>query len=220
MEELAGLQRPMSLLPQEGPCYSFVAKMDLHTVMGAWAGCGKVAASMAATMLVERHKVDILIVSGTAGLINLDVKSPLFAVSTALQHDYGYDTYEDFKLYRPGQVPIGEVEEVEYQADPHLVEQALRLGNAKLMTCDLARIATGDQFAGDARCTESIRAHTLCTLVDMETAAVAQVANAYDIPWVAIKAVSDEGSAEDFTLNLKIASRRSTVLTERLIESL
>lgn len=220
-EELEGLQRPMSCLPQDGPCYTFVGKVDQHTVIGAWAGCGKVAAAMCATMLIEKYRCQILIISGTAGLLKKNSDAQLYVVGSAVQHDYGQAKEEtNLELYRPGQLPIGEPLDLEFMADGHLVDKVLMLGNKAGLTCDLARVSTGDVFVSGEKLIETIREATLCNLVDMETAAVAQVAFAYDIPWVGIKAVSDDGDPSQFEKNLQEAARRSTVLTERLIESL
>ena len=49
-------------------------------------------------------------------------------------------------------------------------------------------------------------------LVDMETAAVAQVAERFGLPWAAIKATTDEANGEsagDFSANLARAARRA-----------
>jgi adenosylhomocysteine nucleosidase len=60
-------------------------------------------------------------------------------------------------------------------------------------------------------------------IVDMETAAVAQAASRMDIPWAAIKAVSDYAngnSAGDFQANLKYAARLAAEATQRMIADL
>lgn len=218
-EELEGLRRHMAVLPQDVPFYSFLSKFDNHTLVGAWAGCGKVAASMCATMLIEKYGVSILVVSGTAGLIVPQMFAPVYAISHAVQHDYGSKSKLEYThLYRPGSVPCPPSQDNEFVADPFLVDQVLKVGHD--LGVQQARCATGDVFAACDAVTQSIRLSTLCNLVDMETAAVAQVAQTYDVSWVGIKAASDEGNADDFKANLEDAARRSTVLTERLIESL
>jgi adenosylhomocysteine nucleosidase len=60
-------------------------------------------------------------------------------------------------------------------------------------------------------------------IVDMETAAVAQAAARMDIPWAAIKAVSDDAngnSAGDFQANLKHAARVAAEAAQRMIADL
>lgn len=221
-EELVGLQRPMSILPQNVPFYCFHGKAGTHKLTGAWVGCGKVAAAMCATMLIERYGVDLLVISGTAGLLSPRT-ADTFAVSVALQHDYGSESIEEFELYKPGHVPIPSMDlmqDFHFTADPFLVETVLKVGAEAGLSVDMARIATGDIFAADPKLAETIQDQTMCALIDMETAAVAQVAELYRVPWVGIKAASDGASAAEFQQNLEAAARRSTVLTERLIEAL
>jgi adenosylhomocysteine nucleosidase len=60
-------------------------------------------------------------------------------------------------------------------------------------------------------------------LVDMETAAVAQAASLLGVPWVAIKATTDDAddaSASSFVANLAAAARASAAAAERLINIL
>jgi adenosylhomocysteine nucleosidase len=54
-------------------------------------------------------------------------------------------------------------------------------------------------------------------LVDMETAAVAQAAERLGLPWMAIKATTDDANGEsagDFSANLARAARRAAEAAE------
>lgn len=68
--------------------------------------------------------------------------------------------------------------------------------------CVVGTIATGDQFISDRQHTDVIMAEKPETIaVEMEGAAVAQVCNDYNIPFVVIRTISDKAdhsSAIDF----------------------
>ncbi len=85
---------------------------------------------------------------------------------------------------------------------------------------EVVSIASGDVFINDQAVAYDIGQRTGARLVDVETAAVAQVASTYSIPWVGIKAISDNVSDVGFEAGFADALRRSTVHTERLIESI
>jgi nucleoside phosphorylase len=83
-----------------------------------------------------------------------------------------------------------------------------------------AVIASGDCFVECGARASLIRDALGATLVDMETAAVAQVAQILGLPWCAIKAATDEAnqdSADDFHANLTAAARRAAEAAERAI---
>jgi adenosylhomocysteine nucleosidase len=85
-----------------------------------------------------------------------------------------------------------------------------------------ARIASGDSFL---ECPD-VAARLVgagCDLVDMEVAAVAQVAAALGLPWAAVKAPTDEAngdSAGDFHANLLAAAARAASGVEMLVSRL
>ena len=58
------------------------------------------------------------------------------------------------------------------------------------------------------------------TLVDMETAAVAQAAERLGLPWMAIKATTDDANGEsagDFSANLTRAAKRAAEAAEAVL---
>jgi adenosylhomocysteine nucleosidase len=82
-----------------------------------------------------------------------------------------------------------------------------------------ARIASGDAFVEDPALAARLVAMG-CDLVDMEVAAVAQVAQMLGLPWAAVKAPTDGAdgaSAGDFNANLKAAAARAARAVEALV---
>ncbi len=179
------------------------------------------ASSMCATALIERYGVDLMVVTGVAGALFKQPTDAPYVIRAAVQHDYGDNqSYNHTVLHRPGQVPIGvSTMDNEYYPDEHLTD-TLQTISVEGYLPYAARIASGDIFVNNRAMLKVIHSRSLCNLVDMETAAVAQVCDTYNLPWCAVKSISDDGNETAFALNLEAAVRRSTVLVERLIESL
>lgn len=174
-------------------------------------GIGKVNAAAAVAMLALKEECDLILSIGTAGRIS-SIEGRCFWIASAVQHDYGAERSDGFAHYSAGSWPIG----------PATLEPLLPIADPGL---DLphARVASGDAFV---ECPDKSRllAGGLSTdLVDMETAAIAQAAGLFGLPWAAIRAVSDDangGSAGDFQANLEAAAREAGAAAERLIDLL
>jgi nucleoside phosphorylase len=174
-------------------------------------GIGKVNAAMAAMMLVEHYRADLLLVVGTAGKLH-DRDESCFQVIEAVQGDYGASRADGFVHYRAGAWPIGEA-----HAEPFRAAPMPDTGLPKV------RIITSDCFVESAEHGKRLRSALLGDIVDMETAAVAQAAARMDVRWAAIKATSDDAngnSAGDFQANLKRAARVAAEAAERMIMAL
>lgn len=171
-----------------------------HTVLLATTGIGKVNTAAAAARLHMLHGADLLAITGTAGKLSA-IEGDCFYLAHAAQHDYGARKADAFVHYPPGAWPIGPAQVRTYGA----------LANPGL-TLPHAVIASGDAFIEDAAYAAHLVAALDADLVDMETAALAQYAQTADLPWVGIKATTDDAnhtSAGDFHTNLRAAAQRS-----------
>ena len=86
-----------------------------------------------------------------------------------------------------------------------------------------ARIATADCFVKCPDRSGYLRDVLKADLVDMETAAVAQIAALLDLPWAGIKAVTDGANSDssgDFHANLERAANLAAAEAARFIELL
>ena len=179
------------------------------TVHLACAGIGKVAAATAATLLATRFDADMLMVIGTAGALGPIGGDPQW-LSAAIQHDYGAARPDRFAHYDAGGWPMGPEGVTAFRGLPQPAGLALAE----------ATIASGDCFVECGTRAGAIRDALGASLVDMETAAVAQAAAILDLPWCAIKAATDEAnpdSAADFHTNLTATARRAAQAAERAI---
>ena len=184
--------------------------IDGRTAAIVCAGIGKVAAATAATLLATRFNATQLMVVGTAGALAEDVGGAPYWLTGAIQHDYGAARADRFAYYDAGAWPIGPESVTAFKALP----QPEGLGLAE------AVIASGDCFVECGQRATTIRDALGARLVDMETAAVAQLAAILGLPWCAIKAATDEANADsagDFHANLAATARRAALAAERAI---
>jgi adenosylhomocysteine nucleosidase len=180
-----------------------------RTVVVTCSGVGKVNAATAATLIAHLHDAQLLMIIGTAGKIG-DHSGDCFYIHEAVQNDYGARRPDGFAHYRGGSWPIGPADTTPFRA-------------MAAAQCDLprARIATGDAFIECPDHARDMAAQLGATLVDMETAAVAQAAERLGLPWMAIKATTDDANGEsagDFSANLARAARRAAEAAEVLLK--
>lgn len=174
-------------------------------------GIGKVNAAMAATHLILQHRCDAVLVIGTAGLIGKR-EERCFWLSSAVQHDYGAERSDGFVHYTAGQWPIGAARVMPFEAMP---DPGLGLPHA--------RVASGDSFIECPDHAHFLSEGLSADVVEMETAAVAQVATRFGVPWAGIRAISDDANGEsagDFQSNLRRAARLAGEAAERLVAML
>lgn len=182
-----------------------------HLVHGAkrvsvlCSGIGKVHAGAAALYMHSHFQPDLILVIGTAGHVSAR-RGNCFYLREALQADYGtlekFGEHDGFTLYNAGAWPIGPAEWRPFKALPKPAELAL----------PEARIATADCFVKCPDRSGYLRDVLDADLVDMETAAVAQIAAKLGIPWAGIKAVTDGANGDssgDFHANLEAAAKRA-----------
>lgn len=172
-------------------------------------GIGKAQAAAGASWLIANHGVDLLLCIGTAGRISPTEGDCLY-LHEAVQADYGAQQSGRFAHYKAGAWPIGPHEWTPFAALPQ--PDGLGLTNA--------RIATADAFIECPDRSSYLRDTLACQLVDMETGAVAQIADKAGLPWAGIKACTDDADgagAGDFEANLARAANAAADATKRLI---
>lgn len=179
-------------------------------------GIGKVHAGAAAMFLRQHFKPDLFLVIGTAGQVS-DLDGDCFYLHQSLQADYGtlerFGDHEGFTHYDAGAWPIGPADWSPFAA----------LAQPQGLDLPQARIATADCFVKCPDRSGYLRDTLKADLVDMETAAVAQVASLLGLPWAGIKAVTDGANSDssgDFHANLERAANRAASEAARFIELL
>ncbi len=174
---------------------------------------GKVNAAMAAQALIDRFDAAPLILSGSAGAVAPQVEiGDVVIGARVIPHDAGV-YLSDFKfcgvMASNGQGRQGWVRA--FQAEPRLVQAALSAGEDLLWprgnrkrppAVRVGTIVTGDQVIFSQGKKEWLYRTFEALAVEMEGAAVAQVAAANSRPWLVVRAISDQADAStgfDFT---------------------
>ena len=151
-------------------------------------GMGKANAASTVQVLCTKYNVDKLIFSGIAG--NMTSKIGIGDVVVGREVVY-HDAEPDMICQS---APFLK----EFACDPALVEAALA-ACAKLGVKAIAgKIATGDQFVGDAATKKTIEEKCHPDCVEMEGAAVCQIAGRNGVPCVILRAMSDNADESGY----------------------
>ncbi|MCK0198859.1 5'-methylthioadenosine/adenosylhomocysteine nucleosidase [Ancylobacter sp. 6x-1] len=182
-------------------------RIDGQEVVLVLAGMGKVNAAIAATLLIARFKARCLVFSGVAGGLDpaLSIGDVIIA-EHVIQHDAGYTAADGFVPYQPGFLPffnptdaLGLSAHAALLARARLALEALTLaplsqaagGAGRAPGIHFARILTGDQFVASEPLRERLHREFSAAAVEMEGAAMAQVCEAFGVPWLVIRVLSD-----------------------------
>lgn len=200
-------------------CEFTVGQIEDKQVILLKSGIGKVNAAMSTSILLERFKPDIVINTGSAGGYHPDLNVGDLIISTEVRH---HDVDATIFGYEYGQVPQMPPA---FKADPFLVEKAVTAAE-KLEGIQTAKglIATGDSFMNDPERVEFVRRQFKdLYAVEMEGAAIAQVAWQFAVPFVVIRSLSDiagKDSNISFDQFLETAAIHSAELVVEMIKNI
>ncbi len=150
------------------------------------AGMGKANAAATTQVLITRYGADRIIFSGIAG--NMTTKIGIGDVvigGIVLYHDTQLDMLNQNPPYL-----------TEYPGDPELIAAAEAACAAAGVKYIVGKIATGDLFIGDSASKAAIEAKCAPDCVEMEGAAVSQIAAKNGVPAVILRAMSDNADED------------------------
>jgi adenosylhomocysteine nucleosidase len=179
-------------------------------------GVGKVAASLAAQFVCDVFKPRCVLAIGLAGALEENAQPGQVVVATgAAQHDF------DARPLTPARGIIPGLEVAVLHANASLAEKLLVAARLESKHARSGLVLSGDQIITSAKVRDALAhefADALC--VDMETAAVAQVAHQNGAPWSALRITSDSAD-ESFDLRgvLGFGVTTAANLFERIIQS-
>jgi adenosylhomocysteine nucleosidase len=161
-------------------------------------GVGKVSAALAAQFICDEFDPLSLVVVGLAGATESDgQRGRVIIASGALQHDVDARPFTDAK----GVIPS--LGKTVFAADPTLSEKLRHATERVVDNPQIVRsgvVLTGDQIVTSRAIRDGLLAdfpNGAC--LDMETAAIAQVAHQNGVPWAALRIISDAAD-ENFNL--------------------
>ena len=195
----------------------YVGKCGHHDVYICLAGVGKVNAAANTQRLIDLFGVDYVINSGVAGCTAKHLGVCDVVISSTL-------TYHDFHplnildKYAPGTSV--------FEADEKLVSLAKNACNEikdEGFRYDTGMIVTGDIFVEDSNVVARLRDEFNAYCTEMEGAAVAHVCVLNKVPFVVIRAMSDnadESADMSFEEMAAIAAKRAGFVATYIISNL
>lgn len=182
-------------------------------------GIGKVNAAMGTAVLLEKFKPDYIINTGSAGGYNPDLNVGDMVISTEVRHHDVDVTAFDYEYGQVPQLPAA------FTADETLVALAEKVaGSIEGVGVGKGLIATGDVFMSDPERVRFVREKfPELQAVEMEAAAIAQVAYQFNIPFVVTRALSDiAGKESDLSFDqfLEKAALHSAQLAMGIVKEL
>lgn len=182
-------------------------------------GIGKVNAAMSTTILLDRYQPDYIINTGSAGGFNPDLNVGDVVISSEVRH---HDVDVTAFGYEYGQVPQLPAA---FVANDKLVQIADACAHEiEAIQVVTGLIATGDSFMHDPVRVDYVREKfTDLQAVEMEAAAIAQVAYQFGTPFVIIRSLSDIAGKESnvsFEQFLEKAALHSATLVMKIVAAL
>lgn len=236
-QELTGLVDMASPATQVGGVDFRAGMLAGHDAVFCESGIGKVNSAIRATVLMQTYGCRALVFSGVAGGVDptLNIGDVVIA-DRLVQHDYGALRTDGLVPFKPGVPPLPGFEgEPSYIPDPALLRRVLAAASGAALlplsaafTAGVARtpqviagtVATGDVFINSEFARIDLYGQHGARAVEMEGAAVAQVADHFGVPLVVIRCLSDLAGAEshlDFGAFLPEAAQIAAAVTRAVV---
>ncbi len=192
----------------------YEGKLSGKEVVTMQSGVGKVSAAMSTTLLLDHYEVDCVVNIGTAGglLESQEVLDVVISTKVA-HHDVDVSAFN---------WPRGfDQDKTCYKADEKCVELIKSIIEEKDRVW-VGPIASGDSFISTAAQVNEIKKYypeAMCA--EMEAAAVAQVCNLFNKPFVVVRSLSDITLVKDnhltFNEYVVLASERSALWCDKFV---
>lgn len=211
-------------------------RLEGREVVLAETGLGKVNAALVTTLLLDRFGAESVVFSGVAGGLDPELHiGDVVVAERAVQHDFGVVEAGELQTYQAGHVPFfNPTERLGFEPEPALLArvrahlEGLELpalsrkagGEGRRPRIVLGTVVTGDQFVHDEAMRERLHARFGAQAVEMEGAAMAQVAERFARPWLLIRALSDlagKDSRFDFATFVDEVAASSALILRRLL---
>lgn len=196
----------------------YEGKFNDRDVVLVKSGVGKVFAAMICQYLIDHYRVGMVLFTGVGGSLNKTLRIGDVVVSTdAAHHDFdatelgfkrGQISYTDYRFF---------------PADDRLVNLALTadIPGHKIIK---GRILTGDQFFSkrERKKHKYLYDELQGDCIEMEGAAVAQVCNMNEIPYLVIRTMSDnadDNAVIDYNTFKSIVAHNSFRIVEHIVKS-
>ncbi len=225
-QELAHLRDALADSHRENAAHTVfhTGTIDEHDVVLAGSGMGKVNAALVTTLLADRFGCRTVVFSGVAGGLDPTLAiGDIVIADLVIQHDAGVLEDERVRVYQPGYAPIiNPTDRLGYPADPellaHVRERLERISIPGQIV--YGTVLSGDQYLNCDTTRDRLLRELGGQAIEMEGGAVAQVCEAFGVPWLVIRALSDLAGGNalfDFTTFVDQAAASSAMILRRLL---
>jgi adenosylhomocysteine nucleosidase len=204
-----------------------------HDFVAVLSRIGKVAAASTAALLIERHRVDVVLFTGVAGGLGEHIRVGDAVIgSEFLQHDM-----DASPLFARHVVPLDDISR--FAADPGWSQRLFQSAchaQARMQAdwpqgwhgLDLSQgrvhhglIISGDRFVSRSAESQALRTELPDALaVEMEGAAVAQVCRDHGVPFGAVRLISDRADDQAHPDFLRLVNDLAAPFSYHLIDHL
>jgi 5''-methylthioadenosine/S-adenosylhomocysteine nucleosidase len=224
---IAAMEEEVAILKSKITNYQVERYLGCDFHLGQIAGCdivllqsgiGKVAAASGTTLLLNNYKVDAVINTGSAGgLFSTLNIGDIIVSKDVFYHDVDLTAFG----YQPGQMSGCPVT---FAADQHYQSLAKLCIERHGVNAVEGSIGSGDAFINGKQTLANIKqTFPNAIAVEMEAAAIGHVCWLFKVPFVVVRAISDNGdneSAVDFQSFLKLAAKQSSLIVESMLSEL
>ncbi len=233
-EEIAGLQARMQSLKEvkRHDIVFYKGKLAGKKVVLMKCGVGKVNAAYSTALLLENFKITAILFSGVAGGIEPTiVPGDVVIASSTFHHDFARHLAENYEVRATYSMQAGQKNPMYFKSDSTLFDVAFKAAE-KISYTEVAghkpevftgKIATGDVFLSNAAKARELFENFDAIAVEMEGAAVAQIAYQRSVPCLIIRSISDNANNEahvDFNVFKYPAAENAALLVEEILKGM
>lgn len=191
----------------------YLGKISDKDIVICLSGIGKVNAAFATTLMVEKYKPNLIINTGVSGGLGRLKPYDIVVAQKVVQHDVDTTALGDPKG------KVSSVNKVFFQTSEKINEIAVKyINNARK-----GILACGDQFIADKNKIKQIVDDFDAIACDMESGAIAQIADISGTDVVIIRGISDgadEDAPIDFLALVNQISKKIYIAVKTVIEKL
>ncbi|MBK5244168.1 MAG: 5'-methylthioadenosine/adenosylhomocysteine nucleosidase [Eubacteriaceae bacterium] len=191
-------------------------KLHQKEVVVVKSGIGKVNAAICTQILIDLFKAKAIINVGVAGAVHPDLEVGDIVISEdSCQYDMDARAFGH---------PWGEIPNMDitfFKADQTLIKLAEKAASDLNVAYRLGRVMTADLGVDSNELKEKLRAEFGGLCVEMEGAAVGQVAFVNQVPYLVIRSISDKADGnlkEDYKNNLESSIKNGVAMVLAIIQ--
>ena len=186
--------------------FTLSAQNGTATVISILCGIGKVNASAAAMHLVDIG-CDYILNYGLSGGISGINKGEISFANRFLEHDFDLTGLGYAPCEKPSQKYV-------YEVDEKLIDLVKKV----IPSFKIGTAVSGDRFICDEATSNYFRDNYFAMTCDMETAAIAYVADASNTPFIALRKISDDASDEAGESYTEMNNTKDNSLSNYILE--